>query len=75
MKLYKIVRVSGEFRVIPAEQLLSFGTEIRPYGSHQDCMARAEKKANASARKASGGRKGRHTVVRNGDTFRVVRVE
>lgn len=73
-RLYKIVKHSGAWHVMLASEAASVGVELRPFGSRDDCLTRAAYFANVSARKASGGKKGKRVVERIGDSFRVVKV-
>jgi len=71
-ELYKVVRIDRVFCVVLAETVIN-GVRLAT-GTHAECLARAERLANTSARKSSGGKKGHHTVKRDGDRFAVVKV-
>lgn len=73
--LYKIVFREAAYHVIPADETTLLGYEIRPYGSLDDCLERAELRATRHARQASGGGKGRRFVRQTGTSFEIVKAE
>ena len=73
--LYKIVYREQAYHVVLATETTLLGYEIRPYGSFDDCLERAELRATRHARQASGGAKGRRFVRRDNTVFSIVRVE
>ena len=73
MSQYKVVRSHNIYSVVPATSDVA-GTQFGKPGDKGDCLQRAEQMATRQARKASGGKKGRHTVERKGDSFVVVKV-
>jgi hypothetical protein len=70
---YKIVRSRNVYSVVPAASDVA-GTQFGKLGDKNDCLKRAEQMATRQARKASGGKKGYHTVERKGDAFEVLKV-
>ena len=73
--LYKIVYRDAAYHVVPATETTLLGYEVRPYGSLDDCLERAELRATRHARQASGGGKGRRYVRRDGTVFAIVKAE
>ena len=73
--MYKIVYSNGAYHVVPADETTLLGYEIRPYGSLDDCLERAELRATRHARQASGGAKGRRVVRRDGTAFVIVKAD
>lgn len=74
MTTHKIVRISGNYHVVPASYA-GPGMEHRPYGTKAECLSRAERLATTKARKGSGGRKGRRYVKREGDAFYILKAD
>lgn len=73
--LYKIVYRDQSYHVVLADETTLLGYEIRPYGSLDDCIERAELRATRHARQASGGAKGRRFVRRDGQVFVIVKAD
>ena len=73
--LYKIVFREAAYHVVPADETTLLGYEIRPYGSLDACLERAELRATRHARQASGGGKGRRFVRQTGTSFEIVKAE
>lgn len=74
MTTHKIISIRHVYHVVPASYD-GPGTRYAPNGTRSECLARAERLATIRARKGSGGRKGRRTVKREGDSFVIVKAD